>query len=124
MEFTPRDTSVPLSGCNCSLCEAAREEQAKARPVSPFAFNFDLSGFNKAARSFKLPTVPFEPEPQPEPVYTHVLVDYDEDGPIEYGAELHTAESLIGAIKNRKDQDCRYQVFELGESILDCTPLE
>jgi hypothetical protein len=89
--------SIPVQGCNCPFCERAR---ANAKPA----------------------LFPFESEPAKaasEPQYTHVLLDYDSDGPLEGYAELHTAASLLEAIESRKDCPERYQVFKLGELILD-----
>jgi hypothetical protein len=69
-------------------------------------------------------TLPFEPEPESEAelVYTHVLMDYAQDGSSDSYCELHTVQSLVEAIALRSDRDERFQVFELGRSILDVNP--
>jgi hypothetical protein len=117
MEFAPRDTTFPIGDCHCMMCEAARAEQTKARPLNPFSASV-REMFDKLNSAPVFEPEP-QPEPQPEPVYTHVLVDYDEGGMmLSAYAELHTVESLVEAIKMRNDQAEDFQVFELGESIL------
>ena len=85
------DYTIPLSGCNCPICQ-----------------------------TYSLP-LPFETEPAAETVYTHVLLDFNDQAgyPWEWSAQLHTAESVLDAIALRKGGPERYQVFELGECILD-----
>ena len=118
---------VPLNGCHCIVCDAARArvEQLKAKP---FMFNVDFGKASEALADAAKAFGPFGPlsapapqpfEPQAEPVYTHVLMDYCQDGTSDSYCELHTATSLVEAIALRKDQAERYQVFELGDCILD-----
>lgn len=113
MEFAPRDTTVPLVGCGCSLCESAREEQAKADPWPSRAQELYNS----------LVGVIFEPEPQAEPVYAAVLVpNYESGDPMIDAAELITAEGLIEALEHEVNNGYGFRLYRLGPCILDVPP--
>lgn len=110
----PPSFFAPLVGCDCILCNNARKE-AKEKVERANLTNLWAAGmrlpFDEPAKA---------EQKAPDLVYTHVLVDYDEYGSILSGcAELHTPASLIEAIAYRKDDNDRFQVFALGESILD-----
>jgi hypothetical protein len=127
MEFTNR--------CGCPDCARLRawndglafDEQAKARPVNPFAASTQelyssLAALNNTGRPV---AVPFEPEPLAEPVYTHVLLPYYELGePIAGGAELHTAESLIEAMSLEQSKGYGFKVYKLSECIFSIDPAD
>jgi hypothetical protein len=114
---------APLKGCGCIMCETARAEQAKARPVinyNPFA-----ASLRDLAEKLNSAPAPFEPEPQPEPVYTHVLLPYYEFGePIIDGAEFHTAESLIEAMSKEQASGYGFKVYKLSECIFSIDPTD
>jgi hypothetical protein len=123
---------MPLDGCKCFMCERARVAAERAKlnrdliPGCPCCENrAPVNPFGQAVNDLyntlsQIKPIPFEPEPAaPEPVYTHVLLDYDEDTPLSDIVELHTAESLVEAIASRKDGSSRFVVYQLGESILD-----
>jgi hypothetical protein len=106
MEKSIADMFLP---CSCLSCQQLREQEAPERPRTHYDTTFSIGSF----------LIPPEPT-QPEPVYTHALLDYDEDGiPMGSYAELHTTESLVAAIALRADDDQRFKVFELGQQILD-----
>ncbi len=112
--------------CECPSCRDSRARfeytpageafEPAPSPVNPFRQAVS-DMFDSLAQAKPLP---FQPEPQAETVYTHVLLDYNSDGTAEpFMSELHTPESLLEAIASRYDDGCRYRVFELGRSILD-----
>lgn len=118
-------SDLPLSGCKCSICEAARVKAERPRTYSlgPADYNpFGQSIKDLAENLSSLPTFTPEQPAEPEPAYTHVLLDYDEAGqPHSALVELHTAESLLEAIAYRYDDGGHYKVFELGPAILHVT---
>ncbi len=126
--------------CECPSCRQNRDEfeysPISVRPLSGIYLNksvaVPLELTPEPANPFKQAVsdmfdslaqakpLPFQPEPLPEPVYTHVLLDFNSDGAAEpFMAELHTAESLLEAVEVRYDDGCRYQVYKLGALIID-----
>jgi hypothetical protein len=73
----------------------------------------------------KLEALPYPPEPEPEPVYTSVLVpNYEFGDPMIDGAELHTAESLLEALEHEMTNGYGFKLYKLGPCILTVPPAE